>query len=210
MKTKRLLVLLTLLLICTLCACNKQQPEDDAQNVALTVEEEHINSTASSFDEQDGVKLKIRTSSDYYIDGEQIAMTAVLTNKTDGYIPVCSPLGSRGREGALVLSVTADGYDLVCLKQEWGKTMPVSMSDANAPYYFLLEPSESITCTYVFDSAALVNGEKLPLWQTMINADLTVQTGEQLNKRQGGLDNLDYTSREVSVEITFDGTADKP
>ena len=206
-----LLAVLTALALCS-CKKNKEETSPAADDVTeeQTIAEQHVNSSASGSEEEDGVKLRIRTSSDYYIDGEQIVMIAVITNDTNGYIPVCSPAAARGREGALVMDVTADGYELKCLQDEWGKTMPVSMTDADAPYCYLLEPSESVSCTYVFDSKAIVNGGELPLWQTTINAKLTVQTGEQLPKRQGGLSKLDYTPHDVSVEITFDGTSDRP
>lgn len=206
------LLLAIITLASLLCACGKKtNAEEDAPLWENPDAGEPLGTgSVSNVEEEDGVNLKIRTSSDYYIDGEQIVLTAVIANNTDGYIPVCSPLGERGREGALELSVTADGYELVCLDTEWGKTMPVSMSDVKAQYYFLLEPSASVTCTYIYDSKAQIVDEVYPLWKSTVNAKLSVQTGEPLEKRQGGLEQLQYTTHEISVDITFDGMAKKP
>lgn len=202
-------LLMAVVMICALMtACGKESEEKE--NPQQSAAEQLGNGSSSNFDVQDGVKLKIRTSSDYYIDGEDIVMTAVITNDTDGYIPVVSPVGARGREGALEISAKADGYELVCLKNGWGETMPVSMTDADAPYYFLLEPGMSLTCNYIYLPEAVVGEEKLPLWQTKVLAKLDVKVGEKLDKRQGGLDELEYSTRSVTVEITFDGTADRP
>jgi len=204
---KRVLsVVLVFIMLCSiLCACGKNTDET-GNNSPETLG----TGSSSNFEIENGVKLKIRTSSDYYIDGEDIVMTAVVTNETSGYIPICSPVGADGREGALRMSVKADGYELVCTRNEWGKTMPVSMSDIDAPYYFLLEPGQSITCNYIYKSKAIVNGEEYPLWQSTVLATMTVQIADKVEKRQGGLDKLDYSPRTVTVEITFDGTADKP
>ena len=195
-----------------MCACGKKTEVEEEGPLWENPEAEEPLGTGSvsNIQEDDGVNVKIRTSSDYYIDGEQIVMTAIIANNTDSFIPVCSPMGERGREGALEMSVTADGCELVCIDNEWGKTMPVSMSDVKAQYYFLLEPSSSVTCTYIFDSKAIFKGEEFPLWKSTVNAKLSVQTGEPLEKRVGGLDRLEYTTHEVSVDITFDGTAKKP
>lgn len=198
------------MMICTaMTGCDKNSNTDDKQ-LEQSPTEQLGNGSSSNFEVQDGVKLKIRTSSDYYIDGEDIVMTAVITNDTDGYIPVMSPVGSRGKEGALEISAKADGYELVCLKNGWGETMPVSMSDASAPYYFLLEPGMSLTCNYIYLPEAIVGEANCPLWQTTVLATLDVQVGEKLDKRQGELESLSYSTRSVTVEITFDGTADKP
>lgn len=204
-------LLMALIMICgIMTACNKNSDSDDDKQSQQSAEDQLGNGSSSNFDVQDGVKLKIRTSSDYYIDGEDIVMTAVLTNDTDGYIPVMSPVGSRGKEGALEISAKADGYELACLKNGWGETMPVSMSDVNAPYYFLLEPGMSLTCNYIYLPEAVVGEENFPLWKTTVLATLNVQIGEKLDKRQGGLEALSYSTRSVTVEITFDGTSDKP
>lgn len=187
-----------------LCSCGEDKIDSSSPGELIGT------GSSSNYEIEDGVKLKIRTSSDYYIDGEDIVMTAVVTNETDGYIPICSPVGANGREGALVMSVSADGHELVCSSTEWGKTLPVSMTDAAGPYYYLLEPGQSVTCTFVYRSSAVVGGSEYPLWNTTVIAQLTVQMGQELDKRQGGLAGLEYSPRTVTVEITFDGTADKP
>ncbi len=198
-------ILLAAVMLLAMCSCkDKDNGNNDQQEQILGT------GSSSNFEIEAGVKLKIRTSSDYYIDGEDIVMTAVITNETSGYIPVCSPVGAYGREGALTMAVTADGYNLVCAANEWGKTMPVSMSDVEAPYYFLLEPGQSITCNYVYKPMAEVGKNEQPLWQTTVLAKMTVQLADELEKRQGGLEKLTYSPHSVTVEITFDGTADKP
>lgn len=198
--------LLAVLMVCAmLCSCGKQVEDEVGQGEFVLGA-----GSASNYETESGVKLKLRTSSDYYIDGEDIVMTAVVTNETDGYIPMRSPVGSYGREGALAVSATADGYELICRSNEWGETMPVSMSDISAPYYFLLEPGQSVTCNYVYKPAVMAGGSEHPLWNTTVVAVLSVQLADKIEKRQNGLEKLDYTSRTITVEITFDGTADRP
>lgn len=193
-----LLIILIVVVIILLPQCQQKDIPDPSASAGAP-----ILSTNDVEAGETGSLLSIRTSADSFSTGDTIVFTAAIENRSSKYLALRARASDGSETSVLNLNVTADGYKL---EQSNISAEPVSASDC----YFLLAPHESIQKIFIYKCTADVGGVPTPLWQTELNATLTVDIGPSLVKKQGELETLTYQEFTNTEKVRFFSVQPKP
>ncbi|MBP3415010.1 MAG: hypothetical protein J6L81_07440 [Clostridia bacterium] len=193
-----ILIILIIVVIILIPQCQQKSPVGPSASAGAPVI-----STSDVEAGETGSLLSIRTSADSFSTGDTIVFTAAIENRSSKYLALRARASDGSETSVLNLSVTADGCEL---EQSNISTQPVSASDC----YFLLAPHESIQKIFIYKCSADVGGVPTPLWQTELNATLTVDIGPSLVKKQSGLETLTYQEFTNTEKVRFFSVQPKP
>lgn len=193
-----LLIILIVVVIILIPQCQQKAPLGPSASAGAPVI-----STNDVEAGETGSLLSIRTSADSFSTGDTIVFTAAIENRSSKYLALRARASDGSEASVLNLNVTADGYNL---EQSNISAEPVSASDC----YFLLAPHESIQKIFIYKCTADVCGVPTPLWQTELNATLTVDIGPSLVKKQSELETLTYQEFTNTEKVRFFSVQPKP